>query len=318
VNVDDLYEQIRRVVPVGSGTDVTSVPRPVAPGIRVLALRTPTLPPAAHTNAYLVGPMDGTGPQILVDPGSHYPDQQAVLDAALTEDAAAGRPLTGIALTHHHADHTSGVAAVAEKWRVPVLAHAATARRLAGRVDVTGLLDDGDQLAGMVALHTPGHAEGHLCFAHSSAGATIAGDMVASVGTILIDPSEGDMALYLASLERLRARPQNTLLPAHGAPIVDGHAKLDEYLAHRRMRETRIVDALASRRDATQGQSIEELVAVVYADTPRALWLLAARSLQAHLNKLVAERRVVIVEGERFALDASSPAPDGSSPPHTL
>jgi glyoxylase-like metal-dependent hydrolase (beta-lactamase superfamily II) len=302
VNVDDLYEQVRREVPVGNAADTATVPHQVAPGIRVLALRTPTLPPAAHTNAYLVGSAggDGTGEQVLVDPGSPYPDQQALLDAALTADAAAGRPLAAVALTHHHGDHAGGAAAVAARWRVPVVAHAATARRLAGKVEVTRLLADGDEIAGMIALHTPGHADGHLCFARD--GATIAGDMVASIGTILVDPSEGDMALYMASLERLRARPQTTLLPAHGAPIPDGHAKLDEYLAHRRMRETRIIDALRSWRDASPtGVSIDELVAAVYADTPRVLWPLAARSLRAHLDKLVAETRVRALDGERFA-----------------
>jgi len=68
--------------------------------------------------------------------------------------------------------------------------------------------------------------------------------MVAGIGTILIDPSEGDMAVYLASLERLLARPQMTLLPAHGPAIRDGHAKLREYLSHRRMRESLVVAAL--------------------------------------------------------------------------
>jgi glyoxylase-like metal-dependent hydrolase (beta-lactamase superfamily II) len=108
--------------------------------------------------------------------------------------------------------------------------------------------------------------------------------MFAGLGTILIDPDEGDMALYLASLERLLAHPQATILPAHGPAIVDGHGKLREYLAHRRMREQRVVDALATATPTT-----DELVAIVYSDTPRILWPLAERSLLAHLAKLVRE-----------------------------
>src|SRR5512140_2921538 len=98
-SVDALYEQVRNAVPAVT-EQVPAGLVPVAPGIRVLALRPPTLPPAAHTNSYLVGP--DRGPQLLVDPGSPYPDQQVVLDAVLAAEAAAGRPLAMVLLTHHH------------------------------------------------------------------------------------------------------------------------------------------------------------------------------------------------------------------------
>src|SRR5207302_8741630 len=126
---------------------------------------------------------------------SPYPDQQALIDRVLAAEAEAGRPLAAVLLTHHHGDHAGGAAAIAARWRVPIAAHAATARRLAGRVAIDRLVGDGDVIdAGGVALtavFTPGHAEGHLCF--ETAAATIAGDMVAGLGWILIDPSEGDM-----------------------------------------------------------------------------------------------------------------------------
>jgi len=274
--VDALYEQVRGLVPTAAA-EASPTPTPVAPGIRVLALRTPTLPPATHTNVYLVGP--DAGPVAVVDPGSPYPEQQAILDRALET-----LPPAAILLTHHHGDHTGGAQALARRWSIPIAAHAATARRLAGRIAVDQLVEDGETVYGATAIFTPGHAEGHLCFA--AGGATIAGDMVAGVGTILIDPSEGDMAVYLASLERLLARPQMTLLPAHGPAIPDGHGKLSEYLSHRRMREAKVAAALADRP-----RSLAELVAAVYSDTPRALWPLAERSLLAHLVKLAREQR---------------------------
>jgi glyoxylase-like metal-dependent hydrolase (beta-lactamase superfamily II) len=275
--VDALYEQVRGLVPTSGTPEAPPQPIAVAPGIRVLALRTPTLPPAAHTNVYLVGPEAGR--VAVVDPGSPYPDQQAALDRALEMS-----PPSAVLLTHHHGDHIGGAQALADRWSVPIVAHEATARRLAGRVRVTEIVADGDVAYGAHAIATPGHAEGHLCFAVGDA--TIAGDMVAGVGTILIDPSEGDMAVYLASLERLLARPQMTLLPAHGPAIPDGHGKLREYLAHRLQREARVVAAL---RD--DPRTLGDLVAEAYCDTPRMLWGLAERSLLAHLVKLSRERR---------------------------
>ena len=276
--IEALYEQVRAVAPAAPDGPSPEL-RPVAPGLRVLALRTPTLPPAAHTNIYLVGP--DAGPVAVIDPGSPYPDQQAILDHVL-----ARMPPAAVLLTHHHGDHVGGAAALAERWSVPIAAHAATARRLTGRVEVSQRLEDGETAYGVTAIFTPGHAEGHLCYAVG--GATIAGDMVAGVGTILIDPSEGDMAVYLASLERLLARPPMMLLPAHGPEIADGHRKLSEYLAHRRMREALVAAAL---RDTPR--TLGELVAEAYRDTPSVLWGLAERSLLAHLVKLAREQRAV-------------------------
>lgn len=285
-SVDTLYEQVRNAVPA-TGEQVPRDIVQIAPGIRVLALRTPTLPPAAHTNVYLVGPQNG--PQVVVDPGSPYPDQQARLDDVIAADAAEGRPLAAVVLTHHHGDHAGGAAACAARWQVPVAAHANTARRLAGRVAVTRELVDGESAFGMTCVYTPGHADGHLCFEVGTA--MIAGDMVAGVGWILIDPDEGDMAEYLASLERMLARAPALLLPAHGPAITDAPGKLREYIAHRTMREDKVLAALAG------AATLAELTPVVYSDTPRPLWPLAERVLRAHLDKLVREGRALYAAG---------------------
>ena len=283
--IEALYEQVRALLPTSDGAQAPAKLVPVAPGIRVLALRTPTLPPAAHTNVYLVGP--DVGPVAVVDPGSPYPDQQAILDAVLSD-----APIARVLLTHHHGDHTGGAAALAARWNVPIAAHARTAARLANRVRVDDILDDGDEVHGAICVHTPGHADGHLVF--EVGNASIAGDMVAGIGTILIDPDEGDMTHYLASLERMRSRAPTMLLPAHGPAIRDGHAKLTEYLAHRRMREQRVIDALPGAP-----KTLEALVETVYADTPRILWGLAERSLLAHLDKLEREDRARPVDVDR-------------------
>lgn len=284
-SVDALYEQVRTLVPT-SDDAVTGTLVAVAPGIRVLALRTPTLPPAAHTNTYVVGP--DAGPCVVVDPGSPYPDQQAILVEALDKvDIAA------VLLTHHHGDHVGGAEAFCAARHVPIAAHHQTIERLAGVVPIHRELTDGEVIeADIKCVYTPGHADGHLVFERD--GVQIAGDMVAGVGTILIDPSEGDMADYLASLARMLSRAPTMLLPAHGPAITNAAGKLREYIAHRTMREDRVVAAL---RD---NGTLAELLSVVYADTPRMVWPLAERSLRAHLDKLVKERRAEEVEPGRW------------------
>ena len=119
---------------------------------------------------------------------------------------------------------------------------------------------------------------------------------IAGVGTILIDPSEGDMAEYLASLALMLERPTRSLLPAHGPAIDDGPSKLREYIAHRTMRENRVLAALGEQTSA----SLDELLPTAYGDTPRPLWPLAKRVLRAHLDKLVKEHRVRDVGSGRW------------------
>jgi ribonuclease/clavin/mitogillin len=276
MGVESIYAEVRRLT-----NAETAIAPPeltvAAPGIVALALRTPTLPPAAHTACYLVG----DGEMVAVDPGSPYPDQQD----ALAEAVKARGELVAVLLTHHHGDHTGGAAALAAATGAPIWAHAETAAAMPG-VTVARQLADGEVIAvggrALRAMHTPGHAVGHLCFRDEASAAVIAGDMVAGLGTILIDPSGGHMATYLASLAQMLAAGTGALLPAHGPVIADGPAKLREYIAHRNMREARVRAALGDTP-----KTAAELCAIAYADTPSFLWPLAERSLLAHLVKLV-------------------------------
>jgi ribonuclease/clavin/mitogillin len=268
-----------------------------APWIRVVPLRTPTLPPATHTNCYIIG----DGPSVIVvDPASPWPEEQAKLDDFVQTHQL--QP-SEVVLTHHHVDHVSGAMALAQRHGIGVAAHAETAAKLHGRVVVDRLLDDGAQLpggpTGLMALFTPGHAPGHLCFVDRAAGAIVAGDMVASVGTIIIEPSDGgDMTQYLASLALLRRQVDGgaaRLLPAHGPPIDDGGARLDFYIAHRLEREARVAAALSAT-----AATAEELVPAVYPDVAPAIYPLAARSLLAHLLKLERDGRAVHEADDRW------------------
>ncbi|MBJ6759552.1 MBL fold metallo-hydrolase [Myxococcaceae bacterium JPH2] len=257
-------------------------------GVRVVALETPTLPPAMHTNAYVLG----HGELLIVDPGASDVKQYAKLLSLVAGLKAEGLKPVAVVLTHHHGDHTGGARAVKERLGVPVWAHARTADRL--DFPVERLLQDGEvlELAGDVVqrwrvLHTPGHAQGHVCLVDELSRAAVVGDMVAGVGTIVIDPPEGNMGDYLTQLARLRDWPVTTLYPAHGGPIPDGPAKLQEYLKHRAAREAVILDALPP-----EGATLSRLVATAYADTHPLMHPVAERSALATLEKLAAEGRV--------------------------
>ncbi len=272
----------------------------IAPAIEVCPVRTPTLPPATDTNCYLVGERE----LVVVDPASPYEEEQAALDAALDDRIARGARVREIWLTHHHQDHVRGAARVSARYAAPIAAHPETAARLAGQLDVSHMLEEGAriELAGthprsLRAVFTPGHAPGHLCFLEESTGMMLAGDMVAGIGTILIDPSEGDMAAYLASLALLRRLGPSRLLPSHGGVIADPAARLDEYVRHRLWRERRVIDALRERGEATP----RELVPIAYSDVSPAIHALAERSLVAHLRKLAADG-VATSRGQTWAL----------------
>jgi glyoxylase-like metal-dependent hydrolase (beta-lactamase superfamily II) len=128
-------------------------------------------------------------------------------------------------------------------------------------------------------LHTPGHTAGHLAFRDMRWGAIFSGDLVSGVSTILVDPDEGNMTQYMHSLERCSSLEPKLVLPGHG-PALPRDA-FGETLAHRRMREARILQALSQ-----EPRTAQELVPTVYADTPPAAWPLAERNLLSHLLRL--------------------------------
>ncbi len=265
-------------------------------GLWRLALRTETLPPADHTSAFVLGWQRA----LLVEPAPTDPAERGELLAWLKAQRRRGLRLQALLLTHHHPDHVGAAEWLRARLGVPVWAHRATAERLPFAVDrlleetplqVTGVHGERREV---LPLWTPGHAPGHLAFWLPWAGTVLAGDMVSTESTIVVDPEDGgDMAAYRASLRRLAALGAERIAPAHGPPA-PAAPLLEHFLAHREARERRVLAALSP-----VPRSEEDLLGRAYADTPRALWPLARRSLRAHLLELLA-RGLVEREGERW------------------
>jgi endoribonuclease LACTB2 len=271
-------------------------PRELFRTLHLFPVRTPTLLPATHTNSYALGDRE----ILLVEPSTPYDDEQRAFLEWARSLVSTGRSIVGIFATHHHPDHVGGAEVLSRELGVPVWAHEATAERI--DVPVARRLADGDAIVldgpspeRWEVLHTPGHAPGHLCLFEPRSRTAIVGDMVASVGTILIAPGDGDMAVYLDQLRRLAALDASVALPAHGDPIDHPTATFDRYVAHRLLREEKVVAALRDLGKAPAGQdgvTAAELVPVAYADTPPAVWPIAKISVDAHLEKLEREGRI--------------------------
>jgi glyoxylase-like metal-dependent hydrolase (beta-lactamase superfamily II)/8-oxo-dGTP pyrophosphatase MutT (NUDIX family) len=240
------------------------------------------------TNTYLVG-----GDELaVIDPGP-------AIDSHI-EKILSFPNIRWILCTHTHMDHSPAAAAI----------KAATGAKVLGRRPPAGqdssfspdeILEHGQRVqlgdVSLKAIHTPGHASNHLCYLLEDTRMLFTGDHVMQGSTVVINPPDGNMRAYLASLELLLAEDLAILAPGHGYLIGEPRHEIRRLVQHRMKRESKVVEALRSLGEA----SVEQLVPLAYDDVPARLHGVAARSLTAHLHKLVADG-AARAKGARFVL----------------
>ena len=273
----------------------------VMPGIRRLVAPNPGPFTFTGTVTYIIG----RGNVAVIDPGP-------VIDAhaAALADAIRGETVSHIVVTHTHRDHSPGVAPLQALTGATVLAegpHRASRPLNIGeatRLDASGDMDfrpdrrlrDGDIVEGdgwaLEAIATPGHTANHMAFALRGTGVLFSGDHVMAWSTSIVAPPDGAMRDYIASLEKLRARPEQTYLPGHGGAVRDATRYVERFIRHREARESAIL-----RRLGVGATDIPTLVRAIYIGLDSRLTSAAGLSTLAHLEDLVA-RGMVATDGE--------------------
>lgn len=268
--------------------------RKLASGIISIPVPAHTLPPARSVNAYAVGQEE----LAIVDPAKFSGSGRGPLFELLRNQVESKVKI--ILLTHAHIDHCGAAPELASIFKVAIAGHKLELEKFAqafGSDFRLIPLTEGDILKigplRVEAVHTPGHTSGHLCYYIRSLGALFSGDMVLGFGTSLVKPPDGDMAEYMRSLEKLRSMHIQVLLPGHGPIIWDPRRKIEEYIAHRLMRERKIVEAVKSGYDlpSTIARIVyneEDMEVHGYDLMPRAELMVLA-----HLLKLEKEGTVV-------------------------
>jgi len=252
----------------------------VMPGVSRIVAANPGPMTYYGTNTYLIDTPDGI---VVLDPG---PEEHPEHVEAIVR--AAGPNVALILVSHHHHDHIGAVPALQEATGAPTVGFRDSGSD-AFTADIK--LADGDMIAGMLAIHTPGHASDHLCFALSAQDGTavlFSADHVMSWSTSVVSPPGGNMADYFASLRLLLDRTDDVFLPGHGPALPKPRELVREMLTHRMARERAIETALAAGAAGTHA-----LMNALYSQVHPRLRRAAERNVLAHLMKLEVEGKVV-------------------------
>jgi len=259
-------------------------------GVQIMPVPCNTIPPADRTNAFLLG--DSDSPQILVDPSPKSPQVLEKLLRTLRHD-----DISAVFLTHHHLDHHEHAPELARRLNVPVWMSADTRTRITqkhGDDYFAGLQveikQEGDNLTNwkgeaVRVYPIPGHDAGQLALAPESLRWFIVGDLIQSLGTVVISTPEGDMATYFQTLEKIIELGPSVIVPSHGTPMRSTF-RLQATLQHRREREKAVLELHAD------GKTEAEMLDIIYQEVQQELLPFAMENIKSHLVKLRQEGKI--------------------------
>ena len=264
------------------------------------------------TQTYVIGARDDVA---VIDPGpagtgaAGHADTRGEGHVAAIIAAIGSARLSAIMCTHTHRDHSPAAAELKVLTGAPIIGCAPLALEDDGpRADAAfdpdyapdRVLADGEQLSGadwtLEAVATPGHTSNHLCYGLKQSGALFTGDHVMAWSTSVVSPPDGDMAAYMASLQKLHDRADTVYYPAHGPAVTNPRQLVRGMLGHRRSREAQIVRLLDKAP-----QAIPAMVSAMYKGLDPRLFGAAGRSVLAHLIDLRNKGRVTN-QGETWSL----------------
>jgi len=280
----------------------TGLAEQVEPLVRRILAPNPSAFTFSGTQTYVVG----RGEVAVIDPGPAEPDHIAAI-----LHAVAGERVTAIVCTHTHRDHSPAAAPLklatgAEIVGCAPLVLVDNGPRADSAFDATyapdRVLADGERISGpgwtLEAVATPGHTSNHLCYSLLESGALFTGDHIMGWSTTVVAPPDGDMAAYMASLDRLIARDDTLYYPAHGGPVEKPQRFARSMASHRKQREGQILRLLGEG-----DRPIPAMVEKMYVGLDERLVGAAGRSVLAHLIDL-RNRGVVAEDGESWRLVA--------------
>ena len=268
-----------------------------APGVECIPLPTQTLPPATHTNCYVLGVSGGE--RVIIDPAAKSKDALEILSRKINEIRLSGSEIIATIFTHKHQDHIGNLEEIDKMYRAPIWASKETLETIS-KLENNRILQENDSfvLKGNNSLEcwniidTPGHCPGHICLV-GDAG-IVSGDNVAVIGTILVPSTDGDMNKYIQGLQRMKELNPPLLFPGHGPFSANPEKLLSRYINHRSKRHQLVLDAVKDFSD------LQGIAKKSYEDTPNAHPILSRDQALSHLNSLVESNIVEVRAGHYF------------------
>ena len=303
--IKDLVNEIENTNNIKFACKILSKKRPsgyhrieFSPDVECLPLRTKTLPPATHTNCYILG--EEGGDRVIVDPAAKTNDSLIDLASKIKEVTDSGSKIIATIYTHRHPDHIGDLSKISKIYQAPIWISEETKKIIPNGME-TSVISEGDDFTlngpsgktSWSVIETSGHCPGHICIIGESG--IVSGDNCVGVGSILVPSGEGNMGKYIEGLERLKKMKPKMLFPGHGPLVANPDKLLSKYIEHRKNRHNKIFDIVRSGQN-----NLNKISQLVYLNERGVNLTLAEDQVLAHLKLLIEEEKIKEVDRQYY------------------